>query len=288
MPILCPNCRATLDPASRACRDGHRFAERDGVLILLEAGFERRLQTYLRAFGRARQAEGRRLLDPALYPTLPCGVPGQALPGGQSEWRLRRCDLRLVQRLLAGEPPQRVLEVGAWNGWLSHHLAEAGHDLTAIDYFVDEHDGLGARKFYRSQWRAIQMDLRDLSVLDCGYDVVIVNRCLQFFTDPLEYVETLKARVAPGGRLILTGLQFFWAPDAKARQVAAQQQHYRERYDLGLFLFPAKGYLDAVDAAGLIAAGLRLKPYPELWPSELRAQLVPSRPRHRYGVWHAP
>lgn len=287
MPILCPNCRATLDLASLACANGHRFAERDGVIALLEAGFGGRLETFLRAFSRARQAEGRRLLDPAVYPALPCGSPGHSLPGGQREWRLRRCDLALVQRLLAGAPPRRVLEVGAWNGWLSHHLAEAGHDLTAVDYFADEYDGLAARKFYRSHWRAIQMDLRDLSVLDEQYDVLIVNRCLQFFVDPLDYVERLKARVAQGGWLILTGLQFFWAPETKARQVAAQQQYYRERYDLGLFLFPAKGYLDAVDAAGLIASGLRLKSYPELWASELRARLAPFRPRHRFGVWHA-
>ena len=36
-----------------------------------------------------------------------------------------------------------------------------------------------------------------LSILDAHFDVVVLNRCLQFFPDPLAYLEHVKDRVAP-------------------------------------------------------------------------------------------
>jgi hypothetical protein len=129
------------------------------------------------------------------------------------------------------------------------------------------------------------MDLRDLSVLEEAYDVVILNRCLAFFTDPAAYAAGVKARVAPGGLLLLTGLQFFGAPAEKARRVAAERRTFRERHGLDLFLFPTRGYLEDTDRAGLEAEGVSVRAYPQLWAANLRARLWRSRPQHAYGVW---
>lgn len=286
MPLLCPNCRTAIDTASGACTRGHTFAEVDGVLSLLSDGFAQRLAEYEPVLSAARKAEGKHLLEVTDYEALPFSPAAETRPGMRLEWRLRRYDLALIQRLLADRAAQqRVLDVGAWNGWLSHRLAAAGHCVTAVDYFADAHDGLRARCFYRADWRAIQMDLRDPSVLDEPFDVVVVNRCLAFFPDPAAYLECLRPRVAPGGLLIVTGLQFYWQPAAKARRVEADLRHYRERYGFDLFLFPTRGYLDRGDHARLRALGLRLHAYPPLWAANLRARIDPRRPRHAYGLW---
>jgi 2-polyprenyl-3-methyl-5-hydroxy-6-metoxy-1,4-benzoquinol methylase len=288
--MLCPECRLPLDemgeeaPVSQrplACANGHLFTYQDGVLVLLAQGFRQRLQTFTAALEPVRQAQAKRLLDEALYPQLPFITPDSEA----WEWRLRRYDLALIWRWLAGRAGLRILDVGAWNGWLSNRLAEDGHRVTAVDYFTDPHDGLGARRFYRSHWRAIQMDLADLSILDPGYDLIVLNRCLAFFTEPVAYVTAAQPLLAPGGRLVLTGLQIFHKPAVKARQVTAYRRAHLEQYGFELFLRPSKGYLDQADAAGLQAAGVSLRPYRELWPANLKAWLWPTRPFHQYGIY---
>jgi 2-polyprenyl-3-methyl-5-hydroxy-6-metoxy-1,4-benzoquinol methylase len=283
--LLCPNCREPVDPGSLACAGGHRFACEDGVLVLLQEEFGRQLRTFTAAFGATRAAENKRLLAVSSYEALPFDqTNGDA--DWRLGWRLRCYDLAVVLDLLGGRSDQQILDVGAWNGWLSHQLSARGHGVTAIDYFTDEYDGLGARKFYSTNWRAIQMDLAELSVLNRRYDVVIVNRCLQFFTDPIAYVGTARQQLAPGGLLILTGLQFFRDPRAKARGVAALRQAYLERYGFELFLKPTKGYLDFVDKQRLREQGVRLRPYPQLWLANIRSMISTTLPRHYYGVCH--
>jgi SAM-dependent methyltransferase len=281
MRLLCPDCRGQLNPVALECPRGHRFRHHDGVLVLLEAGFHQRLRAFTDRLTAIRAAEGRRITEPSVYEDLPFA----AAAAGELEWRLRRYDLAVLSRLLRPGRPRRVLDVGAWNGWLSHRLAQGGHEVTAIDYFIDEHDGLGARRFYSTSWHAIQMDLSDLSLLDDSWDVVIVNRCLQFFTDPAGFVAAAKEKVGDGGLLVLTGLQFFRDPAAKAREVERLRRHYRDSYDFVLFLRPTKGYLDGHDRAALRGLGVKLRPYPTLLPANLRSWIVRTRPSHAFGVW---
>ena len=264
------------------CAQGHTWAEEAGVVRLVSAEFAPRLRPYLTAFKDFRASEGKRLLDPTLYPGLPYSGEGQ----DRLEWRWRGYDLALITQLLAARRYLKVLDVGAWNGWLAHRLTLAGHQVTAVDYFDDEFDGRAAKKFHAAQWQAIQMDLTDLDLLNETYDVVILNRCLQFFPDPLAYVETARRRVAPGGQLILTGLQFFRETRVKQADVAM----FRERLaQVGLdFLHPTKGYLDFADRARLRGLGLSFQPYPQLWRANIRARFQPTRPWHAVGVLQLP
>lgn len=285
MPLLCPNCRAAIEPAHLTCTNGHVFTPVEGVLPLLADDFKRRLDDFETALSTARRAEGKHELAGSAYAELPFSRSAETDAGMALEWRLRRYDLAIVQQRLAGRARQRVLDVGAWNGWLSHRLAAAGHRVTAIDYFSDSHDGLRSLRYYDVQWRAIQMDLRDPGLLDEVFDAIVVNRCLAFFNDPAAYLECLRPLVAAGGQLIVTGLQFFWNAAPKAARVAAERRRYRDRHGFELFLFPTRGYLDRDDHHRLRTHGLSLRPYPQLWRANLKAQLLRSRPRHAYGVW---
>lgn len=288
MQILCPDCRTSFAvddrawlPPGIACPAGHRFAAREGVLELLDADLARRLAGFLTPFSALRANEDKRLIDPATYPQLP-DAPAVR---DQFEWRLRRYDLQVVASLLRHRGRQRVLDLGAWNGWLSNRLAQLGHDVTAIDYFVDEFDGLRARKFYTGDWRAVQMNLEDLDVLDEQFDVVIVNRCVQFYADPPAYARAVQRKVAPGGVMLLTGLAFVRDPAERIAGMAGLRRRLQEN---GLDFFkPMKGYLDFDDKSQFQDAGYHLHPYRQLLAANARSLLSSTAPRYYYALWQA-
>lgn len=277
--LRCPECQQPL--RGLTCPDGHTYPVVDGVVVLLKPAFRQRLQQFNDRLVQYRAAEGKRLLDSTVYERLP-DAPAVR---GDFEWRLRRYDLAVIRGLLRGRGHQRILDVGAWNGWLSHRLAAEGHAVTAVDYFTDCYDGLGARAFYSTEWQALQMDLTDLSPLDQVFDAVVLNRCLQFFPDPAQYVTQIGEKVAPGGMLIATGLAFYKNPTVKAHAVRALQESYRRQYGTDLFLQPSKGYLDFGDRSRLAARGMQLRPYWRLVPANLRSLFWPTRPRYYYGIY---
>lgn len=278
--MLCPTCRERIDPRVLACGSGHAFRVEDGVLVLLDESFGHRLSTFMEAFVRMRARDGMRILDEEIYDRLPFAE----VETHRHEWALRRYDWEVVRRLVARYGRgRRILDVGAWNGWLSNRLTAEGHEVTAVDYFADPHDGLGAMRFYPRRWRAIQMDLRDLGVLEEEYDVVVLNRCTQFFDDPAALVREAIARLVPGGLLVMTGLPFYRDPGWKREQMrqlrARLQRHGTD------FFTPVRGYLDAGDRARLADVGVVLSPYRRLWRSNLRARWMDGRkPFYAYGV----
>lgn len=279
--MRCPSCAEPVDPTTNRCRAGHAFATVDGVLRLLEPGFAARLDTFTTALCRLRHDDGRRILDVGVYPRLPSARELRHQPA----WRTRCYDLALLRRLLCGADRCRVLDIGAWNGWLSHRLAEDGHTVTAVDYFDDPYDGLGARRHYPSpRWRAIQLDLTRLELLDERYDLVVLNRGLQLAEDPSATVRAARARVAPGGRLVATGLEVFRDPSLRAMAAARDRARWAAAGIEPLVHF--KGYLDRDDAARLAAVGLELRSYPQLrmWSARLKARLDPRRGDPRWGL----
>ncbi|MCA9973274.1 MAG: class I SAM-dependent methyltransferase, partial [Anaerolineales bacterium] len=198
---------------------------------------------------------------------------------------LRTTDNGLRNTEYGSRPPAlRILDVGAYNGWLSHQLARLGHDVTGVEYFRDPFDGLGARPFYTADWRAVQMDLADLSLLAAPYDVVVMNHGLHFFPDPVGTVAQLLQKVAPGGLFVAIGLHVWRDPRRRQAQLAAAQAAYRQRYGREMLLRPARGYLDETDRARLAGLGLTLRPYPHFWLRNLLARLVPTRPWRGYAV----
>lgn len=279
---LCPECRLAIDSQTLRCSSGHRFERRDGVLDLLSAELRLELEESRAGLQEHRDRLARRIFDEAVFDSLPEGL------ADDFEWRLRCHDLELVRRLLLGRDRVSILDVGSHNGWLAHHLAEAGHEVTAVDFFDDPQDGLGARRFYqRALWASVQMDLRDLSLLNREYDVVVLNRCLQFFPDPASTLQDAQRRVAADGLLIVTGLDFFRFPLRKRRAVERLRQRHFERHGRDLFLHPTRGWLDFRDRRRFRALGLRTREVGRLRSLNLLARIRPDRPRFCYGVWPA-
>ncbi len=276
--LRCPNCYTPL--TNLACPNGHTYRVRAGVLELLEDAFGKKLHAFTTQFSQIREQEGRRLTDPAVYEQLPHIKDIR----GERQWRVRRYDLAVVRKLLEGQKALHILEIGAWNGWLSHHLVQMGHQVTAVDYFADEYDGLGAKKFYSANWQAIQMDIIDLSIIHHQFDVILLNRCLQFFTSPHIYLQQVRQKLSPGGKLIITGLYIFQNPREKARNVENFRQTYRTQYNLEIFIRPTRGYLDSADKMQLQAQGVTLHQYPQLRLVNLLSKIIKTRPTRYYGI----
>lgn len=281
--MRCPTCGEPLAAGGSRCRAGHAFATVGGVLRLLDPPFASRLQAFLVAFRKLREADGRRIHDPTVFPRLPFAAEMRHDP----EWRMRGYDLRVIRRLVAGRSGMTVLDIGAWNGWLSHNLSLDGHRVTAVDYFDDELDGLGAHRFYASRWQPIQLDLRNLSVLEDRFDLVVLNRCVQFFPDPPAVAAHAFDRVTEGGMLVLTGLELFDDP-AVRRQGVRMFEERLARHGIVPFV-PMRGFLDRSDRDGFLDLGIELRAYPQLRmrTAAIRASFDRCRGRSCYGVWSA-
>ncbi len=281
MNLLCPNCRAEIDAQDLSCQNNHKFKYDDGVLILLEQNFAQKLSSYLNEFSQIRRSKWDGYLKPKDYPLLPYG---DAVTGNV-EWRLRQLDLEIILSLLRNRAGQSVLEIGPFNGWLTHRMAKLDLDITAIDYFIDDLDGLKTKKYYDGDWKSIQMDIRDLSIIDAQFDIILVNRCLQFFENPVEYFIGLKRKLNDNGIIILTGLLFFKNPIQKIKRLEKDKLDYIHKYNLSFIFVPFKGYLDFEDKQKLSSNNMELRHYLKLYKANLIALLNPTLPRHYYGTY---
>ena len=232
------------------------------------------------AVGQWRAAQGRPPLPASALPELPYGP----MVGRDHEWRLRGHDLDLVTGLLTERPASRVLDIGAWNGWLSHRLSMAGHDVTATDVFAGPL-ALGAPWPDPPRWRRVQLEAHELDRLEQTFDVVIVDRCLQFFPEPAEAMPMIRRLIAANGnRHRDRPHRIDRSADAVAGRVDAEARRFRRRW-CAFFLHAAKGYLDRTDLARLEAVGLATHQYGALRLANLRARSFDrSRPEHRYGI----
>lgn len=281
MNLLCPNCKGKIDLQTLSCPQNHQFKNDSGVLLLVEEKFAVKLNVYLKRFSEIRHAKLDNYLKPEDYPLLPFGKA----VSGNNEWKLRQYDLEIVMSLLKEREGKQVLEIGPYNGWLTQHIAKLNFDIIAIDYFIDDLDGLKTKNYYGGKWDSIQMDIRDLSIIDEQVDIIVINRCLQFFENPVKYFCSLKEKLKRDGMIILTGLHFFKNPKQKQKQIDKVKFDYKHKFNFELMLVPFKGYLDFEDKRELKSHGVEFFPYSKLFIANIKSAIVPILPRHYYGIF---
>jgi 2-polyprenyl-3-methyl-5-hydroxy-6-metoxy-1,4-benzoquinol methylase len=275
--VLCPKCHQPIDPTAFICSNQHQFHSENGVLNLLDEGLRQQIDLIYQH--RAQVARKLPEIADDDYNHLPYALAAQHF-----EWQMRAYDADVVLKLLKSRPRQTVLEIGAWNGWLTHLIAEQGNTVTAVDYFAHPTDGLGAKQHYRVQWSAVKMDITDLSLFEQQFDVIVINHGLHFFPDPVGYVEQVRRLVAPGGLLILIGLTFFRDPTNRRAQVKNLVEQSEKDFGHSLFIKPTRGYMDFADKAKLQAMGIRLYQHRQLWKANLKGRLITGAPAYFYGV----
>lgn len=277
--MKCPICKSKVffHPDHAQCENGHAFSMQQGVYQIATPEYQERLFTFLKHFEDSRSDVTARY-TPEILRKLPEAAFDQDM------WNLRKMDLKLVlEHIQPGY--KNALEIGAWNGWLTHHLARHGLNTTAVDIFLHDRDGLSAKQHYDEDWRAVQMDLQRLDLLAEQFDLIVVNRSIPYFTDIVRTFEILKSLLAPGGMLIITGMVYTRNPERIERALATAQKTFEERYDSPFYLHEYRGYLEQNDLTQLQKSGLQLHIYPQLRLQSFVGKFVASRPIHYYGTF---
>jgi len=260
---LCPFCNLSRSPTP-GCATYH-----NGVCHRLPEDLREHMAT-IYAYREAQDA-----YQPiADYNALP-----QALAQTDFMWRIRAEDVEIVQRHLPTTPAE-VLEIGAYNGWLSQHIARGGHHLTAVGYSDHPTHGLSAKQHYTVDWHAISMDVADLTQFQRPFDYVIVNHGLHLFPDPVATIAQAKALLKPGGVLIALGIIVHRNPHKRAAQVQQDDTAMRAATGLSYYLRPTQGYISNERQLKLTFA-----PYRCMWRANLKALLRRTAPCYLYGVF---
>jgi malonyl-CoA O-methyltransferase len=113
-------------------------------------------------------------------------------------------------------PPLRqpkILEIGCGTGFFTRHLIDhySRGDFLITDLAPEMLDKCRAQ-FQSENGRAVQFAVMDGEAPDCeaGFDLIALSMTLQWFADPLEGLQRLKAMLKPGGLLLYATL----APDS--------------------------------------------------------------------------
>lgn len=126
------------------------------------------------------------------------------------EWHIRR---RFARRLKLLQIPQqlsgqRVLDIGAWDGFFSFECERRGGDVLAIDTYAWEHYGqsgfLLAKERLNSHVEDRRLAAEDLDPADIGqFDLVLFLGVFYHLRDPIQVLDRLR-RITRGTLIIET------------------------------------------------------------------------------------
>ena len=140
---------------------------------------------------------------------------------------------RRSQLIFQNSESMRILDAGCGDGSIALRLAIAGADVTGVDVdceFIDVAQLHSAEEYPQTPIHFICADLCDhTSFSDSGFDLIISVDVIEHVPDAVRYMETLKAKLNPGGKIWL------FTPNRFAVQNIFRDPHYRLS---GLTLLP--------------------------------------------------
>jgi 2-polyprenyl-3-methyl-5-hydroxy-6-metoxy-1,4-benzoquinol methylase len=277
--IHCPECDQVIkwDRITGSCTNNHIYSKESGVFQVLDLKQKEFLSIYLPKFNLFRQSAYNNINANNIN-KLPFVDFDKGL------WKLRRFDLDLITKFLSKQPTN-ILDIGAWNGWLSHQLAKKGNQVTAIDYFIEPFDGLQSVNYYQNKFTAIQMSPLEVGLIKTKFDVIVVNRCLAYIPKIDEYLEWLKTMLNPNGKIIITGIGMTNNTESIVDNLDKTAIEFEMKYGISYFIHPIKGYLDRQDLEKIKKYNFRIKIYPELYLKTQLAKMGIGNNGYYYAVF---
>lgn len=277
MRLKCPVCELPLfeNNGQFQCDDGHLVKVKYGVHILQEPSFAKWYGPFENKFQAYREREGLKIKDASAYNKLP-HVPNNL---GKAFWNAKAQDLMLTKEYLAGKSNLNILEVGAWNCWLTNHLCQMGHSVIAVDYFIDPYDGLGAIQHYsKADWNAIQMNLERLDLIDEKFDLIIVNRMVVYFEDPFETLKKLiNENLSEKGEMLVTGVIMTTDKKITEERFNKEMEDFEKKEGFSLKIKEFYGAFTQIELNKVIQMGFNVHQYPKNVLAYLKQLIKPKR-----------
>jgi 2-polyprenyl-3-methyl-5-hydroxy-6-metoxy-1,4-benzoquinol methylase len=279
--IQCPECNHVIewDALSGRCVNDHFFTTESGVYQVLGLKQKEFLAEYLPKFSVYRQSAYSKINAENIN-NLPFVDFDKGL------WKLRKYDLELISEFLPNQSA-KILDIGAWNGWLSHQLAKKANQVTAIDYFIEPFDGLQSINYYQHKFIAIQMSPLEVGLIKTKFDIIVLNRCLAYIPKIEMYLEQLKSMLNPKGKIIITGIVMTKNTDRIINNLNKTAIEFEKKYGISFFIHPIKGYLDEQDLEIVRKSKFDIKIYPELyWKTQL-TKIGIGNNGYYYGIFQS-
>jgi SAM-dependent methyltransferase len=224
--LRCPDCRADIsDVDCPLC--GFRMRTSRGVLHALPPERSAYYARFMEDYERIRAAEGRGSEGADFY----LGLPYKDVTGkNNKQWHIRaRSYDYLVEHVLRQHRygRERILDLGAGNGWMSFRLALAGYSPIAVDLLVNDRDGLGAAAHYQKHlpelFPRFQAEIGCLPFQDEQFDAVIFNASFHYSED---YVVALREalRCTKGGGMVVISDTPWYSREESGRQMLSERR----------------------------------------------------------------
>lgn len=236
--LACPYCGEgfesvggappSLDAGVLRCRDeGRTFDVEDGVPLLVRAEDAPSLRTFADAYRLAWSRDGWGSLDDGYLRGLPYR---DSTRRRSEEWRVKAASMDALLGTLGSSGPLTVLDLGCGIGWLSHHLAAAGHDVYAVDILRDDVLGLGAAGRYARMgppFERVWGELDHPPFRAATMDVVVCNASLHYAQDPARVLRHVARILKPRGRFVLMNSPVYRDADSANRALSGFREHLR-------------------------------------------------------------
>ncbi len=284
--FICPRCSFILPQwtsGSRVCPQCQsEYDVREDIYRFLLPERQREIEPFLAQYRTVREQDGYRPLAAAYYQTLP--QVDRRNPQADV-WRVRRASYKNLLRVLSSAPGvSTILDLGAGNGWLSHRLSEVGHCCAAVDWLDDEQDGLGAGRFYSTDFLCVQADYDQLPFAPGQFNAVIFNASLHYSADIAASLQHARRMLSPGGVIAVMDSPTFRSERAGRRMVAERDERFAMQYGLARPAGQGAGYL----TPQALGAGWRFIPSRggAGWEARRILGAVKSRKESAmFGVW---
>lgn len=232
--FACPQCQVTLKTDScRSC--GFLLEWRDGILHALPPARKAYYGRFIEDYERIRAAEGRGSKNKDFYLALPYkDMTGR----NNRQWQIRSQSFDcLMQEVLQPHFPkkvERILDLGAGNGWLSYRLALAGYHSVAVDLLINDADGLGAACCYSAHlprlFPRVQAELAQLPFQDEQFDAAIFNASLHYAEDYAVCLREAFRCVRAGGLVIVSDTPWYASDRAGQQMLLERRSAFLGRY----------------------------------------------------------
>jgi ubiquinone/menaquinone biosynthesis C-methylase UbiE len=243
--LQCPGCRSRL--TSLECgRCGFRLQFCRGIVRALLPERVAYYARFIDDYERIRFKEGRGSRNEDFY----LGLPFEDTSGRNSkQWKIRarsyRCLIDEVLRPL--RQGERILDLGAGNGWMSFRLALAGFRPVAVDLLTNEQDGLAAAAHYHRHlpepFPRFQAEMTRLPFQDEQFDAIVFNASFHYSEDyEASLCEALRC-LRIGGTVVISDTPWYSREESGREMVAERHAAFQQKFGTASDSIPSLEYL---------------------------------------------